>query len=294
MAYHASEWNIGSIGVELCNRGDAKKEPNYYSSGKYGPKRDVKPCKINGHTILAFDYTPAQYDAFAKLARALQRLLPNLPAEFPQSSAGVQSWDTMPTTRVVRVLGLHRPLPPDRTRSGIRARSTSRTSAASCAARSASRCSRRTSRSTAEDQPRGARAEPTTSRTRRPSSTRRTSSAPTAGSSPSGRGASRGCGTAASTSSAKDGRAGVRAVPGPPRRRAHGRELADRLGQLRAAAPRHGARQLAGPVLLAVHAPRRRADGRQARRVDDEERGWKKTARPARSCCSTSRSRPAR
>ncbi|HSN28148.1 MAG TPA: N-acetylmuramoyl-L-alanine amidase [Kofleriaceae bacterium] len=96
MAYHASEWNTSSIGVELCNRGDAKKEPNYYSSGRFGPKRDVKPCKINGNTILAFDYTPQQYDSFMKLARGLQRVLPNLPAEFPQSSAGVQSWDTMP------------------------------------------------------------------------------------------------------------------------------------------------------------------------------------------------------
>ncbi|HVZ23883.1 MAG TPA: peptidoglycan recognition family protein, partial [Vicinamibacterales bacterium] len=96
MAYHAADWNIASIGVELCNRGDAKKEPNYYSSGRFGPKRDVKPCKINGNTILAFDYTPAQYDSFTRLARGLQRLLPNLPAEFPQSSAGVQSWETMP------------------------------------------------------------------------------------------------------------------------------------------------------------------------------------------------------
>ena len=98
MAYHAAEWNTASIGVEFCNRGDAKKEPNYYSSGRAGPKRDVKPCKINGHTILAFDFTPMQYDAFIKLCRALQRLLPNLPAEFPQSGAGVQSWDTMPTS----------------------------------------------------------------------------------------------------------------------------------------------------------------------------------------------------
>jgi N-acetyl-anhydromuramyl-L-alanine amidase AmpD len=96
MAYHAAEWNTASIGVEFCNRGDAKKEPNYYSSGRAGPARDVKPCKINGHTILAFDYTPQQYVSFLALARGLQRLLPNLPAEFPQSSAGVPSWDTMP------------------------------------------------------------------------------------------------------------------------------------------------------------------------------------------------------
>ena len=97
MAYHASEWNVASIGIELCNRGDAKKEPNYYSSGKFGPKRTTKPCKINGHTILAFDYTDAQYASFVKLCRALQKLLPNLPAEFPQTSPGVQSWETLPT-----------------------------------------------------------------------------------------------------------------------------------------------------------------------------------------------------
>ncbi len=105
MAYHASEWNTSSIGVELCNRGDAKKEPNYYSSGKYGPKRNVKPCKINGSTFLAFDYTEAQYDSMLRLGRALQRLLPNLPAEFPQSSAGVQSWDTMPPSSSFRFSG---------------------------------------------------------------------------------------------------------------------------------------------------------------------------------------------
>lgn len=98
MAYHAAEWNTASIGVELCNRGDATKEPDYYSSGRRGPRRDVKACKINGHTYRAFDFTPMQYEGFLKLARALQRLLPNLPAEFPQSSAGVQGWDTMPTS----------------------------------------------------------------------------------------------------------------------------------------------------------------------------------------------------
>ncbi len=98
MGYHAAEWNLASIGVELCNRGDAKKEPTYYANGRKGPQRDVKPCKINGHTFLAYDYTPAQYDAMRRLSRALLRLLPNLPAEYPQSSPGVQSWDTLPTS----------------------------------------------------------------------------------------------------------------------------------------------------------------------------------------------------
>lgn len=98
MAYHASEWNVASIGVEFCNRGDAKKEPLYYSGGKHGPQRKPIPCKINGHTILAFEYTKPQLDGFVSLCRALQRLLPNLPAEFPQSSPGQQSWDTLPAS----------------------------------------------------------------------------------------------------------------------------------------------------------------------------------------------------
>ena len=98
MAYHASEWNTYSIGVEFCNRGDAKKEPNYYSSGRFGPQRKPVPVKINNNTILAFEFTKAQLDGFVSLGRALQRLLPNLPAEFPQASPGQQSWDTLPAS----------------------------------------------------------------------------------------------------------------------------------------------------------------------------------------------------
>ena len=96
MAYHAADWNIASIGVEMCNRGDATAEPHYYDSGHAGPKRDVKYCKINGHTIRAFDYTPQQKDSFIRLCRELRRLLPNLPPEFPQKTPGQQSWDTLP------------------------------------------------------------------------------------------------------------------------------------------------------------------------------------------------------
>ncbi len=105
MAYHASEWNIDSIGIEMCNRGDAKKEPNYYSGGHHGPPRDVKPCKINNNVILAFDYTPKQKENLALLCRALQRLLPNLPAEFPQSSPGKQHWGTLPKDQSTRFAG---------------------------------------------------------------------------------------------------------------------------------------------------------------------------------------------
>src|ERR1041385_8435935 len=69
MAYHASEWNIYSIGVELCNRGDAFNVPTFYDSGHAGPKRNITPCKINGNTMRAFDYTPAQIDSFSRLCR---------------------------------------------------------------------------------------------------------------------------------------------------------------------------------------------------------------------------------
>jgi N-acetylmuramoyl-L-alanine amidase len=102
MAYHASDWNLYSIGVELCNRGDAFKEPSYYASGRAGPQRGTRNCKINGNTIRAFDYTDAQKDALSRLCRELLRLLPNVPAEYPQSSPGEQSWTTMPDAAIKR------------------------------------------------------------------------------------------------------------------------------------------------------------------------------------------------
>jgi hypothetical protein len=102
MAYHASDWNLYSIGVELCNRGDAFNVPAFYDGGRFGPKRDILPCKINGNTLKAFDYTAAQKDSFSRLCRELLRLLPNLPAEYPQSSPGEPRWDTMPDAPIKR------------------------------------------------------------------------------------------------------------------------------------------------------------------------------------------------
>jgi N-acetyl-anhydromuramyl-L-alanine amidase AmpD len=95
-AWHAAEWNPASIGVELCNYGDAIAQPNYYSTGRHGTNRDKIPIKINGHKILSYGYTQDQLTEFGKLVRELQRLLPNIPLEFPQSSPGVQSWETLP------------------------------------------------------------------------------------------------------------------------------------------------------------------------------------------------------
>ncbi|HEU4728076.1 MAG TPA: peptidoglycan recognition family protein, partial [Kofleriaceae bacterium] len=94
MAYHAAEWNLYSIGVELCNRGDALKEPNYYK--RTDPNRGTQLCKINGNTFKAFRYTDAQNDAFFRLCRELVKLLPNLATDYPQSSPGEQMWNTLP------------------------------------------------------------------------------------------------------------------------------------------------------------------------------------------------------
>ena len=101
--WHGSELNASSIGVELCNRGDAAKEPTYYA--KKNMKRDVKPCKINNHLIRSYNFTEEQRDAMQRLARALLRLLPNLPAEYPQSSPGQQALVTLPFGDISRFSG---------------------------------------------------------------------------------------------------------------------------------------------------------------------------------------------
>jgi N-acetylmuramoyl-L-alanine amidase len=93
MAYHAAEYNIPSIGVELSNRGETKIR-DYYS--KHGQKREITTCRINGSKIETFDFTPAQMISMRALCQALTRLLPNIPIEYPQEAPGVQSWNTLP------------------------------------------------------------------------------------------------------------------------------------------------------------------------------------------------------
>lgn len=94
--FHASEYNPISIGVELCNRGDAKKEPHYYDDRRRYPHvRDRRPIAINGSKILAYDFTKPQYEAMSALARALAKLLPNIPLDYPQDAPGKQAWGTL-------------------------------------------------------------------------------------------------------------------------------------------------------------------------------------------------------
>lgn len=94
MGFHAAKYNIDSIGVEFCNRGDAKKDYNYYA--KQGVNRPTKLCKINGYTYDAWDFTPAQYAAMQELAAVLVRWLPELPLEYPtEPGSSKPSWDTL-------------------------------------------------------------------------------------------------------------------------------------------------------------------------------------------------------
>jgi len=91
MAYHAAEYNIGSIGVEISNRGEAHGIHDPYYRGK----REITSCTINNSKILCFDFTPAQYASMRQLCSDLTHFLPNLPIEYPQSAPGQQSTDTL-------------------------------------------------------------------------------------------------------------------------------------------------------------------------------------------------------
>lgn len=97
MGFHAGGFNARSIGVEMCNRGDAKRFPNFYS--RSDPKRNVATCKIHDHVYLAFDFTPEQYRAMRSLTRAIARALPNIPIDYPQLSPGYQAWEVIPNAK---------------------------------------------------------------------------------------------------------------------------------------------------------------------------------------------------
>ncbi len=94
MGFHAAKYNIDSIGVEFCNRGDYRKDPDFYK--KRGLTRTTKLCKINDHTIEAWDYTPQQYAAMIELAAVLVRHLPELPLEYPtEPGSSKPLWGTL-------------------------------------------------------------------------------------------------------------------------------------------------------------------------------------------------------
>jgi N-acetylmuramoyl-L-alanine amidase len=94
-AYHAAGLNENSIGMEISNRGDAKKDPGYYDRAPSHLKRDVVTCTINGHKYVAYDYTPQQYQGMEALGRFLAKYLTGIKTDYPQSSPGAQHWGTL-------------------------------------------------------------------------------------------------------------------------------------------------------------------------------------------------------
>lgn len=94
MAYHAGGFNTHSIGIEICNRGDAKRDPDYYR--KKGQKRELTTVRIHGHIYQCFQFTPPQIDAMHALVKAVNRALPNVPLEYPQDTPGHQAWGELP------------------------------------------------------------------------------------------------------------------------------------------------------------------------------------------------------
>ena len=100
MGFHAAGFNTFSVGIELCNRGDAKKYPDYYRKSQH--KRDATTCRIHGHTYLAYKYTDVQMYALRELSRALRHALPNVPLEYPQDTPGHQSWSVLPNAKAYK------------------------------------------------------------------------------------------------------------------------------------------------------------------------------------------------
>jgi hypothetical protein len=92
--FHAQFLNDISIGIEMCNRGDARKEPEYYK--RKNMPRDVVNCTINGCKFVAFDFTPEQKAAMTALGRALSKHLPGIRLDYPKDPLGKAYWNTMP------------------------------------------------------------------------------------------------------------------------------------------------------------------------------------------------------
>src|SRR5262249_1810430 len=88
MAYHAAEYNIPSIGVEISNRGEALHNENAYAKTPWKDKHRVQSCTINNSKILCFSFTDDQVKAMTELCLYLRKFLPNIPIEYPQDLPG--------------------------------------------------------------------------------------------------------------------------------------------------------------------------------------------------------------
>lgn len=87
-AFHASGVNSNSVGVELCNRGQVKLDPEFYRKLDQ-PRKQAEPIRIHGAWYEMWDYTAQQYEALAHLCSGLLRIFPNLPAVSPENNGPI-------------------------------------------------------------------------------------------------------------------------------------------------------------------------------------------------------------
>lgn len=92
-AFHAGGVNEISVGIELQNRGDAARYPNYYKEG-----RPTVTCRIHGHQFLCYDYTQAQYEAMIRLCRGLTRIF-DIKPQSPLDTASRPLWTKLDDRR---------------------------------------------------------------------------------------------------------------------------------------------------------------------------------------------------
>jgi N-acetylmuramoyl-L-alanine amidase len=82
-AWHAEQANAISVGIEICNRGDAGRNELDRLPADYRT-RPVKDVVINGHSFHAFDFRPEQYDSVLALVRVLVRIFPEVKPAYPE------------------------------------------------------------------------------------------------------------------------------------------------------------------------------------------------------------------
>jgi murein DD-endopeptidase MepM/ murein hydrolase activator NlpD len=83
-AFHANGMNETSIGIEICNRGEAKDNESFYS--RRGMARNVVTVNIQGDTILSFDFTKEQRESMVALGKFIARALPGIALDYPNSA----------------------------------------------------------------------------------------------------------------------------------------------------------------------------------------------------------------
>jgi N-acetyl-anhydromuramyl-L-alanine amidase AmpD len=89
--YHAAGLNETSIGIEISNRGDARKDPDFYTK-KGITNRPHVTCTVHGEKYVAFDYTDDQKKTMIALGRTLAKALPGIPLTYPQTVGGEPIW----------------------------------------------------------------------------------------------------------------------------------------------------------------------------------------------------------